>query len=382
METYTPKPRIKLASALREGREYVEVKFGDNDAIRLALSKEKDVLFADGNAYLPRKGFDLSGFFERYVGTAFIDYSALRGMFPKESGNRSPAIPPGYAETLRQLRYSPHTVRAYTSYFGEFQRHFAGRDLRYIRPAEINAYIVHLIDTRDISSCQQNLRINAIKFYYEKVLGKARQCYEIKRAKREKTLPDVLSKAEIKAILAVTETDIRMYCMFSLLYSAGLRISELLALKPDDINVSRMLIRVRQGKGSKDRYTLLSKPLVARLARYRREYKPQEWMFERHKGEPFTESIVSKQLKEAAREAGITKRVYPHLLRHSFATHLIEQGTDLKIVKELLGHKQLKTTEQYVHIADTFKSSIRTPLDDILEGDNEIVKEENSSENS
>jgi integrase/recombinase XerD len=374
METHTPKPRIKLASALREGREYVEVKFGDNDAIRLALSKEKDVLFADGNAYLPRKGFDLSGFFERYVGTAFIDYSALRGMFPKESGNRSPAIPPGYAETLRQLRYSPHTIRAYTSYFGEFQRHFAGRDLRYIRPAEINAYIVHLIDTRDISSCQQNLRINAIKFYYEKVLGKARQCYEIKRAKREKTLPDVLSKAEIKAILAVTETDIRMYCMFSLLYSAGLRISELLALKPDDINVSRMLIRVRQGKGSKDRYTLLSKPLVARLSRYRREYKPQEWMFERHKGEPFTESIVSKQLKEAAKEAGITKRVYPHLLRHSFATHLIEQGTDLKIVKELLGHKQLKTTEQYVHIADTFKSSIRTPLDDILENDNEIVK--------
>ena len=374
METHTPKPRIKLASALREGREYVEVKFGDNDAIRLALSKEKDVLFADGNAYLPRKGFDLSGFFERYVGTAFIDYSALRGMFPKESGNRSPAIPPGSAETLRQLRYSPHTIRAYTSYFGEFQRHFAGRDLRYIRPAEINAYIVHLIDTRDISSCQQNLRINAIKFYYEKVLGKARQCYEIKRAKREKTLPDVLSKAEIKAILAVTETDIRMYCMFSLLYSAGLRISELLALKPDDINVSRMLIRVRQGKGSKDRYTLLSKPLVARLSRYRREYKPQEWMFERHKGEPFTESIVSKQLKEAAKEAGITKRVYPHLLRHSFATHLIEQGTDLKIVKELLGHKQLKTTEQYVHIADTFKSSIRTPLDDILENDNEIVK--------
>lgn len=374
METHTPKPRIKLASALREGREYVEVKFGDNDAIRLALSKEKDVLFADGNAYLPRKGFDLSGFFERYVGTAFIDYSALRGMFPKESGNRSPAIPPGYAETLRQLRYSPHTIRAYTSYFGEFQRHFAGRDLRYIRPAEINAYIVHLIDTRDISSCQQNLRINAIKFYYEKVLGKARQCYEIKRAKREKTLPDVLSKAEIKAILAVTETDIRMYCMFSLLYSAGLRISELLALKPDDINVSRMLIRVRQGKGSKDRYTLLSKPLVARLSRYRREYKPQEWMFERHKGEPFTESIVSKKLKEAAKEAGITKRVYPHLLRHSFATHLIEQGTDLKIVKELLGHNQLKTTEMYVHIADTFKSSIRTPLDDILESDNEIVK--------
>lgn len=210
--------------------------------------------------------------------------------------------------------------------------------------------------------------------YFEKVLGLERKCYEVKRAKRERTLPDVLSKEEIKSILDATGPDIRLFCMFSLLYSAGLRISELLDLKPHDINVSRSLIRVRQGKGRKDRYTLLSKPLVRKLTEYTKLYKPQEWLFERYKGEPFTESIVSKKLKEAAKEAGITKRVYPHLLRHSFATHLIEQGTDLKIVKELLGHNQLKTTEMYVHIADTFKSSIRTPLDDILEIDNEIVK--------
>ena len=267
METYTPKPRIKLAPTLREGREYVEVKFGDNDAIRLSLSKEKDVLFADGNAYLPRAGFDLSGFFERHVETAFIDYSALWGIFPKEKGKRSPAIPSGYAETLCQMRYSPHTVRAYTTYFREFQQYFAGRNLRYIRPEEINAYIVHLIDTRGISSCQQNLRINSIKFYFEKVLGLERKCYEVKRAKRERTLPDVLSKEEIKSILDATGPDIRLFCMFSLLYSAGLRISELLDLKPHDINVTRSLIRVRQGKGRKDRYTLLSKPLVRMAVR-------------------------------------------------------------------------------------------------------------------
>jgi len=250
---------------------------------------------------------------------------------------------------------------------------------RSIRPKEINDYIVHLIDTRSISSCQQNLRINAIKFYYEKVLGWNRRCYEVKRAKREKALPDVLSKDEVRALLAATMPDLRMYCMFSLLYSAGLRISELLDLKPEDINVSRKLIRVRQGKGKKDRYTLLSKPLIARLSQYRRNYRPQEWLFERRNGEPFTESIVSKQLKNAAKNAGITKRVYPHLLRHSFATHLIEQGTDLKIVKELLGHNQLKTTEMYVHIADTFKSTIRTPLDDILEDENQEIGLENNS---
>ena len=350
MKVYQSKPRITLSPAIRDGQKYVEVEFDEDDAIRLSLSKEKGVRFEGDRAYLPEEGFDLSGFFDRHVETAYIDYSALKNTLPKKNGKTSPAIPPGYAETLRQLRYSEHTVRAY------------------------NAYIVHLIDTRGISSCQQNLRINSIKFYFEKVLGQERKCYEVKRAKRERTLPDVLSKEEIKSILDATGPDIRLFCMFSLLYSAGLRISELLDLKPHDINVSRSLIRVRQGKGRKDRYTLLSKPLVRKLTEYTKLYKPQEWLFERYKGEPFTESIVSKKLKEAAKEAGITKRVYPHLLRHSFATHLIEQGTDLKIVKELLGHNQLKTTEMYVHIADTFKSSIRTPLDDILESDNEIVK--------
>lgn len=374
MKIYQSKPRITLSPVLRNGHEYVEVVFGNNDAVRLSLSKERDVQFTGEKVYLPKKDFDLSDFFDRYVEMAFIDYSALKETSSPKSEQATLVLPPGYIETLRQLRYSEHTIRAYTSYFSEFQRYFAGRNLRYIRPAEINAYIVHLIDTRGISSCQQNLRINSIKFYFEKVLGLERKYYEVKRAKRERMLPDVLSKEEIKNILDATGPDIRLFCMFSLLYSAGLRISELLNLKPNDINVSRSLIRVRQGKGRKDRYTLLSKPLIKKLTEYTKLYKPQEWMFERYKGEPFTESIVSKKLKEAAKEAGITKRVYPHLLRHSFATHLIEQGTDLKIVKELLGHNQLKTTEMYVHIADTFKSSIRTPLDDILENDNQIVK--------
>ena len=213
---------------------------------------------------------------------------------------------------------------------------------------------------------KQVVRINAIKFYYEKVLGQERRCYKVHRAKREKTLPDVLSKEEIKSFLAVASVDIRFYCMYSILYSAGLRINELLSLKPDDIDVSRSLIHVRQGKGKKDRYTLLSKPLVGKLSEYRERYNPETWLFERETGVQFSESIVSKKLKEIALEAGITKRVYPHLFRHSFATHLIEQGTDLKIAQELLGHNNIKTTEVYVHIADTYKSKIKSPLDDIL----------------
>lgn len=245
---------------------------------------------------------------------------------------------------------------------------FGSDDIRLLLFAEdINGYLLYLIDKKQISSCQQNQRINAIKFYYEKVLGQERRCYKVHRAKREKVLPDVLSKEEIKSFLAVASVDLRFYCMYSILYSAGLRINELLSLKPDDINISRSLIHVRQGKGKKDRYTLLSKPLVRKLSEYKELYHPQTWLFEREAGVQFSESIVSKKLKEIAVEAGITKRVYPHLFRHSFATHLLEQGTDLGVIKELLGHNNIKTTEMYVHIANTYKSKIRSPLDDILE---------------
>lgn len=373
MDAYHPKRRITLSFAEWKGRDYIAVAHGGDASLRRRLSDEPGAVAKGGTVYIPADGFVLTDFFDRYVGEAFIDYSAIKEAPPKPKQKLTPPsrpdLPPGFMEKLRQVRYSDHTVRVYTTYFRDFQEYFEGYDIDRITPEEINGYLVFLINEKGISTCQQNQRINAIKFYYEKVLGQPRRCYTVSRAKREKTLPDVLSKEEVRAILSAVVTDLRFWCMFSVLYSAGLRISELLALKPDDINVSRSLIRVRQGKGRKDRFTLLSKPLIKKLTEYRELYKPKVWLFERTPGEQFTESIVSKRLKAAAQEAGITKRIYPHLLRHSFATHLIEQGTDLKIVKELMGHNSIRTTEIYVHIADTFKSNIKSPLDDILEED-------------
>lgn len=373
MDAYHPKRRITLSFAEWKGCEYIAVAHGGDASLRRRLSDEPGAVAKGGTVYIPADGFVLTDFFDRYVGEAFIDYSAIKEAPPKPKPKPTqpsrPDLPPGFMEKLRQVRYSDHTVRVYTTYFRDFQEYFEGCDIDRITPEEINGYLVFLINKKGISTCQQNQRINAIKFYYEKVLGQPRRCYAVSRAKREKTLPDVLSKEEVRAILSAVVTDLRLWCMFSVLYSAGLRISELLALKPDDINVSRSLIRVRQGKGRKDRFTLLSKPLIKKLTEYRELYKPKVWLFERTPGEQFTESIVSKRLKAAAQEAGITKRIYPHLLRHSFATHLIEQGTDLKIVKELMGHNSIRTTEIYVHIADTFKSNIKSPLDDILEED-------------
>lgn len=369
IKTYRKKERMILSRSIRRRRRYIEVAFGNNDAARLLLSKEKGVLFESDKAYLPAEDFVLAEFFDCYVNLAFIDYSKVTDTTNKPEKEKTirPELPAGFLEKLKQMRYSDHTIRVYTTYIGDFQQYFTGSNLKRISPDEINAYLLQLIDKKNISSCQQNQRINAIKFYYEKVLGNERHCYKVNRAKREKTLPDVLSKEEVKDFLTVAKEDLRFYCMYSLLYSAGLRISELLNLKPDDIKISRSLIHVRQGKGKKDRYTLLSKPFINKLEEYRIAYQPEKWLFEREAAVQFSESIVSKKLKEIAHEAGITKRVYPHLFRHSFATHLIEQGTDLKIIKELLGHENIRTTEMYVHIADTYKSKIKSPLDDILE---------------
>ena len=337
MEIYQNKPRIKLSPTVRHGRKFIEVSF-DHDGLRLPLSKEEGLRHKGLHA--PERGGQPSAASRRLSG------ETQAGAIQRPHGTGIYRLLPGFSGAFQGTGGKGHHV--------------------------LNGYLLYLIRERNISSCQQNQRINAIKFYYEKVLGQERRCYKVNRAKREKTLPDVLSKEEIKRILDVAAKDLRFFCMFSILYSAGLRISELLELKPGDINESRNLIRVRQGKGKKDRYTLLSRPLMKKLAEYNRLYKPKVWLFERRPGEPFTESIVSKRLKAAAQEAGITKRIYPHLLRHSFATHLLEQGTDIKIVKELMGHNNIKTTERYVHIADTYKSNIKSPLDDLIMEDNEV----------
>ena len=218
MDIYQNKPRIKLTPTVRYGRKFIEAAF-DDDSLRIPLSKEEGIQLVGGKAYLPEEHFVLAEFFDRYVKMAFIDYSSIRELGPRKQEDSRPPLPEGYLEKLEQVRYSGHTVRVYsghtvrvyTSYFRDFQQHFKGRDIGTITSGEINDYLLYLIHEKNISSCQQNQRINAIKFYYEKVLGQERRCYKVNRAKREKTLPDVLSKEEIKKILDVTAKDLRFF---------------------------------------------------------------------------------------------------------------------------------------------------------------------------
>lgn len=274
-------------------------------------------------------------------------------------------LPEQYKAILKQKRYSENTIKTYTKYFEDFRNYFSQRELPDIETEEINKYILELIESKSISASQQNQRINSIKFYYEKVLNRDKQRYTIERPNKEFRLPDVLSKAEIKSIFVCT-SNLKHKCILEVIYSAGLRRGEVLKLKSEDIDSKRMRIKVRGAKGKKDRYSLLSEGVLKDLRDYFKAYKPKVWLFEGQNNGQYSATSVVKILKKYALKAGIRKRVHIHMLRHSFATHLLEQGTNLRIIQELLGHEDIKTTEIYTHISSLEIDKVINPIDEIL----------------
>lgn len=351
---------IVLYKDKKDGADYIRIEYAGNGDISQLLVRDADVEMADnGSAYIPAAIFRLSDFYDRYSPHAYIDYS--RHPKPK----REYTLPEGYLELLERKRYSPSTIKTYRAYFSDFMEYHKGRNIDRLKVADINKYILYLVNEKKISVSQQNMRINAIKFYYEQVKGGQRQYYGgITRAKEYKSLPEVLSRNEVARILACLSNR-KHRCMISLIYSAGLRRSELLNLTPKDIISERMLVRI-MGKGRKCRYSLLSEKLLKDLREYFKEYRPQKWLFEGETpGEQYSASALVKILKEAASRAGIKHRVHVHMLRHSFATHLLEQGTDLRTIQELLGHNDIKTTSIYLHVTSAHKSSIPNPLDSL-----------------
>ena len=213
----------------------------------VAGSQDTDVVaIEDGSGYIPAAVFRLPDFYDRYSPHAYIDYSRVYVRHPKPK--REYTLPKGYLELLEQKRYSPSTVKTYRAYFSDFMEYHKGRNIDRLKVADINRYILYLVNEKKISVSQQNMRINAIKFYYEQVKGGKRQYYGgITRAKEYKSLPEVLSRNEVRRILSCLANR-KHRCMISLIYSAGLRRSELLNLTPQDIMSERMLIRI-MGKG-------------------------------------------------------------------------------------------------------------------------------------
>jgi len=357
------KTKISLSVKTHRKKRVVMIMFSYNEELKIILCNKYKPNWSKTNScwWIEREGFDLKKF--RQIFSPYADI-----IIEKHEENKVAKfqLAKGYLVKLEQIRYSEQTILTYCSYFKDFQVYFSNKDLDAINTDQINNYILELIKTKNISRSQQNQRINAIKFYYEKVLGREKEYYTIERPRTVKTLPEVLSKNEVKRILDTCK-NIKHKCLLSLIYSAGLRRSELINLKLKDIDSERGYIRVREAKGNKDRVSLLSDTLITYLRKYYLQYEPQVYVFEGQKaGEKYSATSIVKVLEKACRLAGIKKHVTPHTLRHSFATHLLEQGTDLRYIQSLLGHSSSKTTEIYTHVSKKTLNNIKNPLDGLI----------------
>ncbi len=272
--------------------------------------------------------------------------------------------PQEYILKLKEMRYSEQTIKVYSAMFEGFINFYHTFELNDIEESMITDYLRHLVFDRAVSSSTQNQAINAVKFYYERVLGGNRKIYLVERPRKEQTLPVVLNVEEVSKILNATE-NIKHKAILMTIYSAGLRIGEALSLKVKDIDSKRMQILVEQAKGKKDRYTILSPITLEVLKKYFKEYKPKTWLFEGPNHTKYSDTSIQNILRAAVDKAKIRKRVTVHTLRHSFATHLLENGTDLRYIQTLLGHSSSKTTEIYTHVTTKAFGQIKSPLDNL-----------------
>ena len=253
-------------------------------------------------------------------------------------------------EDLRVRNYSERTVETYVMRVAKFAQHFAkSPDL--LGPREIRSYQLHLVQVCRSSWSVFNQTVCALRFFYGVCLNRPWSIQQIPFPRQEKKLPVVLSREEIRRLWGAVD-NLKHRTLLMTLYAAGLRLSEALQLRVEDIDSQRMALRVRRGKGAKDRYAPLSRTLLQQLREYWRQDRPSGWLFPgRDAGSPLTHSSVQRLCKTAALRAGLGKRVSPHTLRHCLATHLLEAGTDLKTIQVLLGHRSLNTTSVYLHVA-------------------------------
>lgn len=267
---------------------------------------------------------------------------------------------------LRARNYSPRTIKTYIGAIARFARHF-GRSPEQLTTADITQYQIMLRDERHASWCLFNQSVCALKFLYREVLGRPEVVESIPFARRERGLPVVLSVDEtVRFLSAVTIPRHRV--LLTTIYAAGLRLGEALSLRGCHIDSSRMVIRVRQGKGKKDRYVPLSPALLEILREHWRREHLHDLLFPmtNDPSRPMPGSTVERYVKRVVRNAGLSKHVTPKTLRHSYATHLIEAGASPRVVQVLLGHASVHTTETYMHVSPQTMAHAASPLDAIV----------------
>ncbi|MDC9722331.1 MAG: tyrosine-type recombinase/integrase [Urechidicola sp.] len=369
---------ITLKHLSIENKSFIGLKFYSNKAVLIIVKGLNDVKWSTEFTmhYVPNNKTNLNQIFSLFKGIAWINtqyfFEKTRAKELNETFNASwvhtrkrdanfKFCPNSYLQKLELKKYANNTVKTYVSCFEDFINYYNKSDVDSLDENDVRNYLEFLIKM-DRSDSYINQAINSIKFYYETVLGMPNRFYSIERPRKKRKLPVVLSKDDISLIIK-NANNLKHKCIISLLYSAGLRRSELLNLKLTDIESKRMLIRVRDAKGNKDRYTLLSETILKDLRKYYKQYMPKEYLFEGQSKKQYSPNSVGKVVSNAAIKAGIKIPVSSHILRHSFATHLLESGVDIRYIQLLLGHNSTKTTEIYTHVAKNSFNFIKNPLD-------------------
>ena len=263
-------------------------------------------------------------------------------------------------EKLLLLQYSYMTIKAYKQCLnGLFYFH------KNIPPAQIaenhvRTYLLHLLKQKGISESSQNQIVNAAKFYLEQVLGRERLYIQIERPKRTKALPNFLSKEEVVKVLQAPG-NLKHRCILTMIYSAGLRLGELVRLRVQDIRFDDRLVQIKDNKGKNDRNSILSERMLESLKEYLHIYQPKYWLFEGQDGGQYSTRSVQEIMRMAVQKSGVNPYATVHTLRHSFATHMVQNGVNLRVIQELLGHNDPKTTEIYTHIVNN--NDVKSPLD-------------------
>ena len=371
---------ITLKHLLINESKFIGLKYYPNPAIYAVVNSIPQASWSDTYSmnYVPNTKENISRIFQLFKGIAWVNSGNFFNNKPSHKENAPinidsyrnrelaadyRACPEVFLQKLEIKKYAFNTAKTYINFFENFINHYSEKSLESIDENDIRNYLQVLVQ-KNHSHSYLNQAVNSIKFYYEVVMGMSNRFYSIERPRPEHKLPKVISKEEVAEMIRKTG-NIKHRCIISLLYSAGLRRGELLNLKLDDIDGKRMLITVRAPKGNKDRVTILSPFVLTELRNYFKEYRPKEFLFEGQSKKQYSAESVGNIIKASAKKAKIQKRVTPHMLRHSFATHLLEDGADLRYIQSLLGHSSSKTTEIYTQVTLKHIKNIQSPFDSL-----------------
>lgn len=373
------KANIFLENDTHRGMPVVLVRFPYNPEITQRIKNYRNSQWSQTKRcwYLPFDTFNLVDFYQQFRPLAYINYEGLKNYSESATleANKGNNLKPDNCETnelltrfkawLTHKRYSPNSIKVYTDALRNFLSVDQGKPLSQLTNDDIVSYLNKYIVLKGYSFAYQNQVVSVLKLFFRQVVKTEIRVESINRPRREHKLPNVLSKEEVKAILKAP-TNLKHRTMLSLIYACGLRRSELLNLRIGDVDSKRHMLIIRNSKGYKDRQVPISDKTIEMLREYYKAYRPQTWLFEgQYKGEQYSETSLQKVLHSAVTDAGIKKPVTLHWLRHSYATHLLESGTDLRYIQELLGHKSSKTTEIYTHVSQKSLQKIKSPFDDL-----------------